>query len=147
MPVSVKSPREGSLSFANDIRKIVLEICSEKKTAHLGSALSVVDILTVLFLCQLANKNGAVGEKQANHLLLSKGHSALALYACLFKLGFLTEHQLNSYSDSGSIFEEHPNHKIPMVPFATGSLGHGLPYATGRALAEKINKTNNKFLC
>ena len=121
--------------LAKEIRKMVLQICHLKQTAHLGSALSVVDILTVLT---------SRYQREGNHILLSKGHAALALYSCLFNLGYISETDLHSYSDKGSIFEEHPNHKVPTVPFATGSLGHGLPLGCGLAIGEKLKTSGKK---
>ena len=131
-------------AFATDIRKLVLEICWKKQTAHLGSALSVIDILAVLLRYRFNKSLGDLNFSGNDYLLLSKGHAALALYSCLFKLGLLTEDQLNSYSDPGSNLEEHPNHQIPTVPFATGSLGHGLPLGCGLALGAKMKGLNGK---
>jgi transketolase len=63
----------------------------------------------------------------------------------LQKFGHFSNKTLNSYGKNNTILLSHVSHKVPGVEFSTGSLGHGLPYATGRALAEKINITNNKI--
>jgi transketolase len=63
----------------------------------------------------------------------------------LQKFGYFSNKILNTYGKDNTILLSHVSHKVPGVQFSTGSLGHGLPYATGRALAEKINKSNNKI--
>lgn len=129
-------------TFASDVRRLVLEICHRKQTAHLGSALSVVEILTFLTTKFMGSASNRVSNSDS--VILSKGHAALTLYSCLYKLGHLSIDDLNSYSDFGSIFEEHPNHKVPTVPFATGSLGHGLPLGCGLALGNKLKGSEKK---
>ena len=133
-----------TVAFATDVRRLVLQVCHQKQTAHLGSALSVIDMLSVLLLEEIRQPLSGMDKDKGDFLLLSKGHAALALYSCLYKLGFLSEDQLNSFSDPGSILEEHPNHYIPTVPFPTGSLGHGLPLGCGLALGAKIKKLDRR---
>jgi transketolase len=127
-------------ALSKEIKSICLKLSHSKQTAHLASALSAADIIACLFANHI-NVDGFLEKRSAlDRFVLSKGHSASALYAALFQVGLITEEQLWSYADSGSIFEEHPNHKIPMVDFPTGSLGHGLPLACGMALGNKIKK-------
>lgn len=83
--------------------------------------------------------------RKKNTFILSKGHACLAYYCILKKFNFISSKTLNSYGKNNSILMGHSSHKVPGIEFSTGSLGHGLPYATGRALAEKINKTNNNI--
>ena len=68
----------------------------------------------------------------------------MAYYFILNKFGYVSSKQLNSYGKNNSILMAHVSHKVPGIEFSTGSLGHGLPYAVGRALAAKIDNTNNK---
>lgn len=124
--------------FARSMREICLKLSFEKKSAHLASSLSVVDILAVLFQQFLEYDFETRKFSFDNHLLLSKGHSASALYAALYLMKIIDEKELHSYCDPGSIFEEHPNTQIPTVDFPTGSLGHGLPLSCGLALGNKI---------
>ena len=124
--------------FARSMRKICLELSSEKKSAHLASSLSIVDILAVLFQQFLEYDFEAKKFSFDNHLLLSKGHSASALYAALYLKRIIGQKEIHSYCDPGSIFEEHPNTQIPTVDFPTGSLGHGLPLSCGLALGNKV---------
>jgi len=119
-----------------EIRKSILRTSSSSKTSHVGSALSCVDIILVLYKHFI---------KKKNIFILSKGHACLAYYCVLEKFGFISSKILKSYGKNNSILMSHVSHKVPGVEFSTGSLGHGLPFATGRALAEKIDKTNNNI--
>ena len=121
--------------IANDVRKKILLLSNKAQSSHVGSSLSIVDILLVLYKFFI---------KKKNIFILSKGHACLAYYCILQKFGYFSEKILNSYGEDNTILLSHVSHKVPGVEFSTGSLGHGLPYAVGRALAEKINKTNNK---
>jgi transketolase len=118
------------------IRKEIIKLSYSSKTSHLGSSLSCVDIILVLYKFFI---------KKKNTFILSKGHACLAYYCILKKFNFISSKTLNSYGKNNSILMGHSSHKVPGIEFSTGSLGHGLPYATGRALAEKINKTNNNI--
>ena len=76
---------------------------------------------------------------------MSKGHACLALYCVLKEKGFISEKTLNTFGKDGTVLMSHASHKVDGVNLSTGSLGHGLPVATGIALANKINKKNSKI--
>jgi transketolase len=122
-------------TISRDVRKQLLKISNSAKSSHLGSSLSIVDILVVLYKSIL----------KKNIFILSKGHACLALYCILQKFNYISRKVLQSYGKNNTILLSHASHKVPGVEFSTGSLGHGLPYAVGRALAEKINKKNKKI--
>ena len=122
-------------TISRDTRKKLLKISNSAKSSHLGSSLSIVDILVVLYKSIL----------KKNIFILSKGHACLALYCILQKFNYISRKVLQSYGKNNTILLSHVSHKVPGVEFSTGSLGHGLPYAVGRALAEKINKKNKKI--
>ena len=122
--------------IAKEIRKKILKLSNTAKSSHVGSSLSIVDILLILYKFFI---------KKNNTFVLSKGHACLAYYCILQKFGYISNKILNSYGNNNTILLAHVSHKVPGVEFSTGSLGHGLPYATGRALADKINKKNNKI--
>ena len=126
--------------LSREIKSICLQLSHAKQTAHLASALSAADIIACIFANHLKIDISGVRPVLNDKFLLSKGHSASALYAALFHKELITKEELWSYADPGSVFEEHPNHKIPGVDFPTGSLGHGLPLACGMALGNKIKK-------
>jgi transketolase len=77
-----------------------------------------------------------------DRFVLSKGHAAAGVYAALALKGFIPEADLASYGADGSPFMAHISHKVPGVEFSTGSLGHGLPFAVGKALASKKSGAN-----
>lgn len=127
-----------SENLSREIKSICLKLSHAKKTAHLASALSAADIIACIFASHLRFDTSAIRPILKDKFLLSKGHAASALYAVLYKKGLITQEELWSYADTGSVLEEHPNHKIPGVDFPTGSLGHGLPLGCGIALGNKI---------
>ena len=118
------------------IRKSILKVANSSKCSHIGSNLSIVDILTVLYIKFIKNKK--------NSFILSKGHACLALYCVLKEMGYINEKTLNTSGKNNSILMSHSSHKVPGIDISTGSLGHGLPVATGAALADKINKIKSK---
>lgn len=127
---------DNNKKIAKEIRKKILRLSNTAKSNHVGSSLSIVEILLILYKFFI---------KKNNIFVLSKGHACLAYYCILQKFGHISKKILNSYGNNNTILLAHVSHKVPGVEFSTGSLGHGLPYATGRALAEKINKKNNKI--
>jgi transketolase len=128
---------------ASQIRLKTCELSNKAKAAHLGSALSVIDILVCIFFSKIfkIKKNN-----KYDKFILSKGHAAAALYSCLAEKGFIKKIDLNKFGKKNSIYEEHPNFKINGVLTSTGSLGHGLSFGAGIALAEKIKNKNNKII-
>jgi transketolase len=118
-----------------NIRTNILKITYKAKSSHIGSCLSIVEILSVLY--------GKVLKKK-DRFILSKGHAALALYCTLFEKKFISLKVLNSFGFNKTVLMNHVSHKVKGVEFSTGSLGHGLPVAVGKALKFKINKENNK---
>ena len=121
--------------ITRNIRTNILKITYKAKSSHIGSCLSIVEILSVLY--------GKVLKKK-DRFILSKGHAALALYCTLFEKKFISLKVLNSFGFNKTVLMNHVSHKVKGVEFSTGSLGHGLPVAVGKALKFKINKENNK---
>ena len=112
--------------------------------SHIGSALSVVDILAVLYNNILNYDSNNPNWEERDKLILSKGHSCVSLYAVLGLKNFFDIELLKTYGKNGSNFMNHISHKVPGVEFSTGSLGHGLPYAVGIALGNKLKKIDSK---
>jgi len=112
------------------------------KASHVASALSVVDVLAVLYgeVMQLDNKNPKAESR--DRFILSKGHACAAVYATLAEVGFIPKEQLNTYGDDFSWLMNHISHKVTGVEFSTGSLGHGLPFGVGKALAAKTRHSS-----
>ncbi|HWZ47905.1 MAG TPA: transketolase [Herbaspirillum sp.] len=133
---------DDSVRLAAQFRARVVEMSHTAKAAHLASALSCIDIVALLYHSVLQVDPLRPKWEQRDRFILSKGHAAAALYVALAYKGFLTEDDLNSYGRAGSLLEEHPSPKLPGVEAATGSLGHGLPYGCGMALAARIKQQN-----
>ncbi len=134
--------------FANRIRNHVLDMTSRGGSSHVGSALSIVDILTVLY-CEVMHyevKNPSLDTR--DRFILSKGHAGAAVYATLAEVGFFDKSYLLNHYQNGSKFSGHISHKdIPGVEISTGSLGHGLGIGTGMALyAKRKNLKHRVFV-
>ena len=122
-------------ALARCVREAIIEQSFRAGVGHIGSALSVADILAALFAGTL---RGEPGDDDRDRFILSKGHAALGLYAVLFVKGRLTSRQLESFCGEGSVLGVHPEHVLDGVDFSTGSLGHGLSIGAGAALAARM---------
>ena len=126
-----------TLDLAKKIRSHVLKMTSKGKSSHVGSALSIADILAVLYTNINIDPNDPLNDLR-DRFILSKGHAGAAVYAVLAELGFFSKKILDTHYQDGSILSGHVSHKgVPGVEFSTGSLGHGLSVAAGFALAAK----------
>jgi len=122
------------------VRKNILKLSHMAKSSHIGSCLSIVDILLVIFLKFIKFK-----KKSSDVFILSKGHACLALYCVLNEVKIISKKTLMSYGKNRSLLMAHASHKVPGIPLSTGSLGHGLPVAVGLALANKIKKKKKRI--
>jgi transketolase len=122
--------------LAQQIRKIILEQSKRAHVGHIGCALSVADIVAYLYGEALRVNNP--DDPERDRFILSKGHSALALYAALFLKGWMERSTLDSFHSDGTLLGVHPEHALRGVDFSTGSLGHGLSIAAGAALAARL---------
>ncbi len=140
-----------SLSFLNkkskEIRKISLQINSLSKTSHLGGVLSMSDIISVLFFKILNFDKKSIFSKNRNRFILSKGHACLGIYVVLFLKKIILKNTLMNYGKNSSKLMTHISHKVPGIEFSTGSLGHGLPFAAGKAYYAKINNKKWDTFC
>ena len=127
--------------LANNIRKHAVNMTSTGGSSHIGSILSIADILAVLYGSVLNYKTDNPKWQSRDRFILSKGHAGAGVYAVLAESGFMSVDKLKTHYKNGSDLSGHVSHKgIPGVEFSTGSLGHGLPVAAGMALAAKINE-------
>jgi transketolase len=125
------------------IRRIILEQSKRKHVGHIGSCLSIADIIAVLYDKVLNIPSPDSPER--DRLILSKGHAALALYATLHLKGWIDEDQLNTFLGDNTLLGVHPEHALIGVDFCTGSLGQGLSMATGAALGAKMQKSSRRI--
>ena len=125
-------------SLARKIRVQTARMIHRAKSAHLGSAYSMVELLAVLYgrILRIDPKRPEAAER--DRFVLSKGHACAALYAVLAEGGFFPEEWLEDFYRDGARLAGHATHAgVPGVEVSTGSLGHGLPIACGMALAGK----------
>jgi len=136
-----------SKSLAKRIRVNSLEMVHKAKASHIGSALSIADIVAVLYSeIMKFNPNNDV-DPNRDRFILSKGHACVSVYSALYEIGFISKQEILTYGDDSSWLMNHISHKVTGVEFSTGALGHGLPVAVGKALAAKIgNKTWRTFV-
>ena len=123
--------------LARRIRCRALEMVTRARASHIGSALSIADIVAVLYGGALRVDPSAPNHPERDRFILSKGHACVAVYAALAETGFIDPALLSSYGSEGSALMAHISHKVPGVEFSTGALGQGLPFGTGKALAAK----------
>ena len=126
------------IKLAYTIRAHVLRMSHHAHSSHVGTALSMTDLLAVLYGNALRVKPAEPDWPDRDRFILSKGHGCAALYAVLGERGFFPKECLESYGQDGSRLVEHvTHHDVPGVEASTGSLGHGLPIGCGMALVGK----------
>lgn len=138
---------ESTHYFARQIREHILQMVFNAKASHVGGALSMADILAVLYGEILNISPSDPLNPLRDRFLLSKGHACTGLYAALALKSFFPLDDLNTYAANGSKLLSHTSHFIPGVEISGGSLGHALPVATGMALAAKRKNHAWKVIC
>lgn len=126
--------------YARRIREISLRLVHRARASHIGSALSIADLLAVLYFSQSSISFESPDHPQRDRILLSKGHACSALYSALHLKGLYTLDELYTYGSDYSIFMNHASHLVPGVEFSTGALGHALPVGCGKALSARAKK-------
>ena len=122
------------------LRAETVALSHQKKVPHLGSDLSCIDILAVLYWRILRIDPARPHDAVRDRFILSKGHAAKALYVALAHRGFFDLAELATFNDPGGRLPEHPGPGcVPGIEAATGSLGHGLSLGLGMALAGRLN--------
>ncbi len=123
-----------------ELRKDILDIICQAGCGHIGGDLSVTDILTVLYKEVMNVSPERTQDEDRDRFIMSKGHSVEAYYAVLADCGFFPKEDLETCSQFGSKYIGHPTNKVNGIEMNSGSLGHGLPVATGMALAGKMDQ-------
>ncbi len=125
------------------VRKLIIEQSKKANVGHVGSALSIVEIIAAL----MGEIRGlGTGHPFRDRLILSKGHAALALYSALNLAGLIDREEFSGYCcRNGGLLGVHPEHGLAGVDVSTGSLGHGLGIGAGIALAARLQKAD--FRC
>ncbi|MFH0901059.1 MAG: transketolase [Pseudomonadota bacterium] len=130
---------------SKELRKTILAMLWAGGRGHLAPALSVVEILRVLYDDVLRYDAGRPEEPDRDRCVLSKGHGCMALYAILADKGFFPRTELQRFCKADGILGGHPERgKVPGVEASTGSLGHGLPIGVGMALSARLDRSSRR---
>lgn len=130
-----------SEELAWKIRRAGIEMVHKSHASHIGSILSVADIVAVLYSSIMRVDPKNPNDPNRDRFVLSKGHAGAAVYAALAFAGFFSEENLRGYYSDGSAYSGHVSHwGVPGVELSTGSLGHGIAAACGMAMAAKRRK-------
>lgn len=135
-------------AMARQLRVEILKMLNTAKSGHTGGSLSAIDALTVLYFHTMRHDptNPSWGER--DKFVLSKGHAAPALYACLAQAGYFPMEDLKNLRRLGSHLQGHPDmNKTTGVEVCTGSLGQGLSQAVGLALAARLAGRSSRVFC
>jgi len=139
------APSIDSTELANRVRLHALRMTSGGGSAHIGSVLSMADLLAVLYTDVLNVDQKNPKWKARDRFILSKGHAGAGVYAVLAERGFFPVEKLSTHYRDGSDLSGHVSHKrVPGVELSTGSLGHGLPVGAGMALAGKLDAASHR---
>lgn len=126
--------------LARRARVSAVTMCSRSGASHIGAALSVIDILAVLYGEVADVSPHRVDDPARDIVLVSKGHSASGVYAVMAHAGYFPLTWLDDYYLDGSHLGGHVTaHGIPGVELSTGALGHALPFGVGRALTDALD--------
>lgn len=132
---------------SKDLRRNVIRMVEVDKRGHIGPALSLIEIMRVLFDSFLNFNASNPKWEQRDRFILSKGHGCLALYSILADKNYFPKDEFNNFCKPNSILGGHPERdKTPGVEASTGSLGHGMPMAVGMALGAKIKNENHRVV-
>jgi transketolase len=131
--------KKSFIDHVYSIKKRFLSMYKAANAGHIACSLSCAEILTFLRFFWM---------DEPDTLIVSKGHTAAGLYSVLAEAGMITEEDIKTFYKDGTYLGAHPPvNRIKGIPFATGSLGHGLSISAGRAFASKLKKEKRLFFC
>ena len=134
--------------LAIQVRRDVIRMIYGSKDGHIGAAMSIVEMLVVLYSKILKIDQRDLSNKERDRFILSKGHGCVSLYSVLARRRFFPMDELEKFCTRNGILGGHPDHnKIPGVEVSTGSLGHGFPMGVGFAMAAKLEKSHRRVFC
>ncbi|WP_084448814.1 transketolase [Desulfovibrio inopinatus] len=130
---------------SRELRRDVIKILECSRRGHLGSSLSLIEVLRVLYDDILRFDPARPDWPERDRCILSKGHGCIPLYVFLAEKGFFPKSELASFCQYEGLLGGHPDAtKIPGVEASTGSLGHGLSIGVGMALSARLDKRDSK---
>lgn len=134
--------------LALQIRRHSLRMTHTARSSHIGTNLSMAELLAVLYAAVLRVDPANPTWLDRDRFILSKGHGCAALYAVLAECGFFPLDWLETFYQNGSRLAGHATHtSVPGVELSTGSLGHGLSVSAGMAMAAKMDKRSYRVVC
>ena len=134
--------------FSNRIRRHCLHMAHIGESGHIGSMLSCVDLMVVLYGGNVLRfKPDDPKWIDRDRFIMSKGHAGAAVYAVLTEHGFFPNEWIETYYQDNGKLMGHISHYVPGVEYSTGSLGHGLSVCCGMALAAKEKNKHHRILC
>ncbi len=137
-----------STELAKKIRIDAVEMIGKSGASHIGSVLSIADIVAVLYSDILNVDPNNPGMPNRDRFILGKGHAGVAVYAVLAETGFYSRSELDKYYANGGVLSGHVSSKgVPGVELSSGSLGHGSSVACGMALSSKITGDEFNVYC
>lgn len=126
------------------LRRRIVDVLARGGRGHVGTSLSPVEVLRVLFDSILRYDAQRPEWPERDRFILSKGHGCIALYVLLQEKGFFPADELGKFCKFDGILGGHPDPKVPGIEVSTGSLGHGLPIAVGMAVNAKYEKAKHR---
>lgn len=127
------------------LRKLIMMGIEETKKGHLGSALSFVEIVRVLYDDVMKYDVKNLQWPERDRFVLGKGQGSLALYAIMADKGFIEVDEIRTYSLAGSRLGIAPEIMVPGIEMSSGSLGHAMPFGVGLALAARLQKRKSRI--
>lgn len=133
-----------SQDIAQQIRRGIIEQSKRAHIGHIGSSLSVADLIAVLVSDGRLDLDRGHDRRDRDRFVLSKGHAVLAWYCGLHAIDRLSLEALDTFAADGTLLAGHPEHAHPDVDFSTGSLGQGLGVGVGAALAARLQRSERR---
>ena len=140
-------PRPAATFDPASLRRHVLRMAFHGQSVHIACAFSLVEICSVLFSRFLRHDPRDPASPDRDYLILSKGHGVMALYACFRELAWLTDDDLDRYFQDGTRWRGLCEADVPGCEVTSGSLGHGLPIATGIAFGLRRLQSDRRVYC
>nr|WP_210023438.1 MULTISPECIES: transketolase [unclassified Paenibacillus] len=125
-----------------------IRLISLAGSGHYGSSFSCAEIFAALYYYTMKYDANRPSWEERDRFVMGKGHAAVGLYPILADVGFFPKDELNTYTQIGSAFGDHPDmNKIPGIDFSSGSLGHGISVSVGMALGARLDRIANRIYC
>ena len=131
-------------AIAKELRRHVVEMTYAAGSGHPGGSLSEIEMLTALYFQVMRHDPSNPSWADRDRFVLSKGHASPGLYAALARAGYFLTEELKSFRTMGSFLQGHAHPMTPGVEMNSGSLGQGLSFAVGAALAARMDKSSRR---